>query len=151
MPLTTRHNEQPIPYGLKFKLTEPLRDVECWNFITDSTFTLPAGSTIELCSVSDSKHTTVRLLDETGECNGVELTYMSRGQLVKQRGYRFIINNKVLGEAMSMTFPETTEDIVGDIIAYENGEATPEQEAKLLANPICRHLQGHYSSRCTAP
>jgi hypothetical protein len=43
------------------------------------------------------------------------------------------------------------DDFLDLIMAHESEGLSEEDEARMFADPRCRHLQGHYSSRCTAP
>ena len=100
--------------------------------------------------------------NKAGEHPGIELAYTPRCYKhipsthketpSVQRGYRFIINNEELGKALGVPIPKKTEDLVGDILAYETGAASPSQTKKLFKSlkksGTDQKLQRHYSSRC---
>lgn len=144
-----------VPYGQSFVLRRPLTDVECWNSSRDSTSSFAVGETITLCRVYDATHTTVVCAEKDGRPltnkDGTPDLYTVGTQQYPRHGYRFIVPNQILGEAIGIEMPATTPDLVGDLIAYETGEATPEQEAALFETlretGIGKKLQGHYSSR----
>ena len=127
-------------YVVTYDLPIEIAGVECWNFTDNSKWTLPAGCSIKLDHEHDARRTTcsVRTNGEPGMVCGW------------RRGYRFIVPNTVLNAALNIDLPEETLDMVGLIMKYEAGEATEEETAALFADPVCRSLQGHYSSRCTA-
>ena len=138
------------PYGQNFVLTTPLEDVECWNRTDGKLWTIPAGTTVLVCHVNDATHTTVQVVA------GPALV-MRHGALglplssLEDVGYRFIVENQTLGDAIGVEMPKRTADLIGDLIAYESGEATPTQTRrlfrKLKSTGIGSRLQGHYSSR----
>jgi hypothetical protein len=153
--------ESEIPYGKTFQLKAALVDVECWNFSTPQRFTVPAGLLVRLDTIADTTHTTVCVVDEAGEASGIELGYVptfhhhipsthDRTQRTAI-GYRFIVENQILGEAIGIEMPKTTSDLVGDLIAYETG-TTDDKTTKRLFKTLKKtgigsRLQGHYSSR----
>jgi len=133
-------------YGVIVPLLEDVRGVECWNFTDRSKHDLAAGTLVTADNVNDATHTTVCVRDKDGNAPGILLTW-DNGQ--KQMGYRFIIPNKVLRKATGLRVPFRTDDLVGDIIAYESGELT-EAESKGLLQRLKKKgmlsgLQGHYS------
>lgn len=129
-----------IPYGKTFVLKTELTGIECWNRTDGERFTLPAGTLLKLEHVNDATHTTCMAQTEGGESRE-----MFPGC------YRWIVENQALGVAIGVRMPKRTGDLVGDIMAYESGEATPKQEKRLFSTlhrtGIGRRLQGHYSSR----
>jgi hypothetical protein len=151
----------PSVYGQVVVIASALPDVECWNFNCDDRFTLPAGTRIRVEHVNDAKYTTVTVVDEQGEAPGIELTYTPRyfahiesthdRAPVKQLGYRFIVENRALAVATGLPIPVKTRDLVGEIVAYETGAASPRQTKRLFGHlrrtGIGSRLQGHYSSR----
>lgn len=130
-----------IPYGQTFKLLLDIHDVECWNKTGKERFTLPAGLLLKLEHGYNETSTTCMAQDPGRAGEAFE---------VYPGAYRWIIENQKLGAAIGVKMPKKTADLVGDIIAYENGQATKAQVKRLFKSPVCRHLQGHYSSRCTA-
>jgi hypothetical protein len=85
------------------------------------------------------------MTDECGKHPGLNLT-LSNGSI--QRGYRFIIDNAQLAKLSGMYIPQKTRDIVGEIMAYEQGELDEEQTLKLFQylkqENMLSSLQGHY-------
>jgi hypothetical protein len=137
-----------IPYRETFKLKRKLESVECWNFSGDDRYDIPKGRMVRLDNSGSATETVVTVLDRNG--NSVGIPCLRTGG-AWQQGYRFIVDNQVLGKAIGIKMPKTTPDLVGDIIAYETGEATPKQAAKLMRDlkksGIGKRLQGHYSSK----
>ena len=133
-------------YDHEFVLLKDLENVECWNAVDGSTATIKTGETIKVIRVYDATHTTIRCSQEDGR----PLTHPD-GTPSPQMGYRFIVENSVLGPAIGVKMPKKTADLVGDLMAYENGTATPKQTAKLFKtlkkSGIGKQLQGHYSSQ----
>lgn len=141
-------------YGQEFVLKAPLIDVECWNFSDGKTGRFDAGETIRVLSVYDSTHTTISATNEPGRGigrTGERPVWNRDGTPYKSPGYRFIVPNALLATAIDADVPATTPDLIGDLIAYESGEATDDQEDRLFRTlretGIGKHLQGHYSSR----
>lgn len=132
--------KKELPYHKTFTLLADIPNVECWNWTSGKTVTLPKGATLKVIQVYDATHTTCSIVDEKGET--VEFA---------PSGYRWIINNTALSKAIGAYVPRRTGDLVGDLIAYESGESSPKQTArlfkKLRKTGIGRKLQGHYSSR----
>lgn len=122
------------PYGQTFALKSPLANVECWNRNDHERFTLPAGTLLKLEHANDAKHTTCMASRE-----------MFPGC------YRWIVGNVELEAAIGIEIPHVTGDLIGELIAYESGEATPKQTRQLFTTlrktGIGSKLQGHYSSR----
>lgn len=83
-------------------------------------------------------------MDEAGHPKAVKLLNNGR----QQDGYRFIIDNVQLARITGLDIPEHTEDIVGDIIRYENGEMNKTETRDffkmLKSDNIFAGLQGHY-------
>jgi len=142
------------PYKQTLPLLHPLPKSQCWNSTNGSTADLPAGLLITVEGGYDAWNTTILAstcgssaypADPRIHIGGLPLT---DGTL----GYRFIIPNQTLGEALGVSMPKKTGDIIGDIIAYESGEASPSQTRRLFRSlkktGIGKKLQGHYSSRC---
>lgn len=160
---TTKHSNPSIevPWKQTFKLKHDLTEVECWNFTSGDKFTLPAGTLVRLENVNDSTSITVCVVDEKGNAPGIELTYVPTYHAhiksthdrtpVVQRGYRFICENQKLSAAIGIPLPEKQYDLVGEIMAYESGQASPTRTKKLFSTlrktGIGKKLQGHYSSR----
>lgn len=154
-----------VPYGEQFMLLLELKDVECWNY-GDCKATLPIGTVVKLDSVNDATHTTISLPQHK---NGIPITFKDGrpysgvshkhprdpGNYTGGNGYRFIVENKALGAAIGVLMPRTTPDIVGDIMAYESGQADEKQTKRLFKTlqrtGIGHKLQGHYSSRMKKP
>ena len=142
-----------VPYHKTFKLLKPLEKVRCWNFVSNDTFTVQAGLLITLNHPNDATSTTVCVVDKDGKAPGILLNYVPHGRTepVQQLGYRFTVNNLVLGDAIGIPMPERTYDLVGDILAYETGKATDRQTKRLFTHlrktGLGKQLQGHYSSR----
>lgn len=129
------------PYRQVFTLQTPLENVECWNKTGPERYTLPIGTLLLIEHAYDSTRTT---------CMAQERDLPGIAKELFPGAYRFIIENQALGAAIGHKMPKRTADLIGDIIAYENGEASPAAIKRLFKNPVCRKLQGHYSSRCTA-
>ena len=142
------------PYGRTFTLKTALEHVECWNCSDGSTGTIPGGTLILVEYANDSTRTTVMVKDGEGPKGRMGLTLENKpdGSPPQQKaGYRFIVENQALGAAIGVPMPKKTADLVGDIIAYETGEADDEQTDRLFdtlrETGIGAKLQGHYSSR----
>ncbi len=144
------------PYNKVFTLLQPLEHVECWNYYCAAWATIPAGELIEVCHENDATHTTISV--KPGHANeGIPVfmpdsaPMMLRDGSGPSMGYRFIVDNQVLGEAIGVTMPKRTADLVGQIINYESGDASPVETERLFKTlrrtGIGRKLQGHYSSR----
>lgn len=142
------------PYGQTLQLLEPIPNCECWNSTNGATANLPKGMFITLEHAYDSTQTTV-LASSCGSSALKADPKIHVGGLPLSNGdtgYRFIIPNTFLTHALGIQMPETTPDIVGDLIAYETGQMSHKQEKKLFKNlkssGLGKKLQGHYSSRC---
>jgi hypothetical protein len=147
------------PYGQTATTARELTGVECWNFISRDTFTLPAGTRLRIDNPSDATKTVVCVVDECGEAVGLRLTYtptrfphiLAIDGPVHQTGYRFIVCNGALAEATGLPIPTRTFDLVGELIAYETGKASTKRVRRLFGRlretGIGSRLQGHYSSR----
>lgn len=155
------------PYNQKFVLKQTLVDVECWNCTDGSTGTILAGTEIEVHHVHDSTSTTISVksgpalvlaepyiqirppccgLADPG-LMGLPLNRHADGSAPAQvLGYRFIVNNLVLGEAIGVPMLEKTRDLVGEIIAAESGELSDDELRDtikaLKADGSFRDLQG---------
>lgn len=153
-------------YNLKVVLQKDLTNVECWNCIDDSTGTIPAGTTIEVCHVNDATHTTIQV--ESGPalicvdryyqpqppaCSikpglmGLKLNLKPDGSKPQQKhGFRFIIPNAMLRAATGLPYPDRTRDLVGEIMAAESGELDDDELREtikaLKADGSFRGLQG---------
>ena len=150
-----------IPCHKTFKLLNGVTGVECWNFVTDDTFALPAGTLVRLEHVNDTESTVVLVVDAEGNSLGIELTATPRyfahihgketPKPFTQLGYRFCINNVVLGDAIGVKLPKKTRDVVAEIIAYEQGDLDDKGTTKLFnhlrKSGLGKQLQGHYSSQ----
>ena len=143
-------------YGKSFVTLTPIENVECWNCSDGTVGTIPAETTLKVEYAYDATHTVVMV--ETGpgllenksyRLYGVKLGDLPNGQ--PHFGYRFIVPNGTLGAAISVDMPESTPDLIGDLIAYEDGTATEETTSRLFRTlkktGIGSRLQGHYSSR----
>lgn len=138
------------PYGQTFPLLSDLTNVECWNFTDNSRYTLPKGTMLKVEHVNDATHTTCMVivpkppLREDG-CQPADVSPIAHN------AWRFIVENQALAAAIGVPMPKKTADLVGDIIAYESGTASPKRTKKLFSTlrktGIGRKLQGHYSSR----
>lgn len=150
-----------VPYGETFTLKTPLENLECWNH-GDCMATLPVGETVKLDSVSDATHTTLSLpkrpdgipvtFKDGRPYTGVEHQHPREDRkYTGSNGYRFIVENQALGAAIGVPMPKKTMDLVGDIMAYESGEADEKTVKRLFRTlrktGIGSRLQGHYSSR----
>ena len=133
------------PYGQTFALKAALVNVECWNKTGKERFTLPAGTLLKLEHVNDSTSTTCMAQDPEEPGKALELY---------PGAYRWIVENQALGAAIGVPMPKRTADLVGDIIAYESGQAGARQAKRLFRTlketGIGAKLQGHYSSRMGA-
>lgn len=96
-------------YGQYYKLQQPV-SAECWNHQDSSMTDLPTGATLKVEHTYDGRHTTCMMQDIP------DGFICSNGQ----RGYRFIINNVLLREAIGEHIPDETYDLVGAIIAAES-------------------------------
>lgn len=129
-------------------LSEDLTGVGCWNFTGQgSRFTLPAGLRLQLDSSHDLGRSTWLNIDEHGQAKALPLIKANGSE---QDGYRFIISNDTMTKEYGVEFPPY-DDFLDLIIAYEEGNLDEDDTRRMFADPRCRHLQGHYSSRCTAP
>lgn len=130
-------------YGQKFTLLKTLERVESWNSSSGSWANLNKGETITVERVYDSTSTTIECQQE----DGLPLTAVD-GTPDTNRGYRFIVNNVLLGEAIGVKMPAKTEDFIGDLIAYETGTAdvktTKRLFKKIKKTGLDKQLQGHY-------
>ena len=124
-------------YSKTLPLNQELSGVECWNLTGGERFTLPAGTLIRIEHAYDSTNATCMAVNAAGEAVALF-----------PNAYRWIIPNAELSRVTGAKLPKRSRDIVGEILAYESGQATPKQAARLLRSPVCRKLQGHYSSRC---
>lgn len=132
--------KQSLPYDKIFTLSIDIPNAECWNWSNNERVTLPANTRVRVLRVYDATHTTIEVVDQNN--NTVEFA---------PNGYRWIVPNTILAKAIDAYVPERTADLIGDIIAYESGEASEQQTKKLFKKlqktGIGRKLQGHYSSR----
>lgn len=135
-----RKKPPAVPYGKTFALKRALENVECWNKSSDERYTLPVGTLLKVEHVNDATHTTCMAQDKHG-----------KAPELFPGCYRWIVENQALGDAIGITMPNKTGDLVGDIIAYAIGDATPKQAKRLFTTlrktGIGRKLQGHYSRR----
>ena len=126
-------------------LKEDANNVECWNFADSSTHTLPKGTRLLVEHVSETDSTVCMLVDETGNHPGIMLR---RGDGGEQRGYRFVLKNVELNRLADAGLPPTAFDVVGAIMAYEQGDlddkATLALFRHLKADGLIDKLQGHY-------
>jgi hypothetical protein len=134
-------------YGKSYVLIQPIEKAECWNCTDDSYGSFAVGETLHVLHVYDAFHTTCRCAEEDGR----PLFNKDGTKNEKQEGYRFIVNNEVLGRAIGVEMPKQTADLVGDIIAYESGDMSAEQEGEFLdglrESGLGQKLQGHYGRR----
>ena len=133
------------PYGKTVILKEDAHGVECWNFIGDKTYTLPAGTRLLLEHVNDEDSTTCMFVNEHNEHTGILLRRPDGGE---QRGYRFILKNTELNRLADAGLPAKTFDIVGAIMSYEQGDMnqadTLDLFRRLKKDGLLSQLQGHY-------
>ena len=120
-------------YGKTVVLNRQLDGVECWNFTDGSLHVLAAGVRVRTEHVNDETSTVVMVVDEKGDAPGVELV-MKDG--TPRTGYRFIVNNAKLAEATGLKVPRRTRDVVGEMMAWEQGELDERKTASLF-----RHLK----------
>ena len=137
-----------FPYNQTVTLCKPVKDAECWNFLTDTRFEFPAGTKFLVVRAHDA-HRTMCLIQPEAGSEGIELFYEARtGPAVQQRGYRFIIPNGELAPALDMEVPPPTRDVVGDIMRFEEGEMDEEEAREFLIHlhdtGILFGLQGSY-------
>ena len=121
--------ENPSPYGQTLPLKRTIKAVECWNSNKGATADLPEGMFITVEHAYDATQTTVQAATSGGLSKADEK--IRKGPLTLSDGsdgYRFIVPNKVLGEALGVEMPEVTRDIVGEIIEAET-LAEPEPSA----------------------
>lgn len=129
-------------------LSAPVAEVVCDNHSGQGArFTLQPGQRLRLESASDPERCVWLSVNEEGKAYPVSL-FM--GNDTWRDGYRFIIRNDIMAKQHSLEFP-AYDDFVDLIMAYEDGDLDEANTARMFADPRCRHLQGHYSSRCTAP
>jgi hypothetical protein len=151
---------KPSIYNKTYVLNRALEHVECWNFIDGMQATIESGQTIEVCHPYDAFHTTIQCTNPDGipvftkenlPFSGVSWPHPKGGTYTGSNGYRFIVNNEILSEAIGIELPRKTADIVGDIIAYEENHASPSQVKRLFKTlkktGLGLKLQGHYSSK----
>jgi hypothetical protein len=133
-------------YNQDHVLIAPLVNVECWNCTDGSSGDFQPGETIHVLHAYDSTHTTIKCSEKDGH----PLTHPS-GKPSQSKGWRFIVPNTMLARAIQADVPLETPDLIGDLIAYENGEADEETTERLFdtlrETGIGSKLQGHYSSR----
>lgn len=126
-----------IPYKQTFILQQDLENVECWNFTGESRHTIPEGTEVTLEHASSKTETLVKTAGLPLINDGVEKT-----------GYRFIVPNTQLGEAIDVYLPAETEDLVGDIMRFEEGEMDEDEIhaflTRLRDTGTLFHLQGSY-------
>ena len=132
-------------YNADHVLKTPLLNVECWNCTNGSTASFNRGETIRALHVYDKYNTVI----ECKEPEGRPLTDKDGTPGNGTLGYRFIVPNLALAFAIDAHVSLESEDLVGDIIAYESGElASPKRLfKKLKESGIGNKLQGYYSSR----
>lgn len=133
-------------YDQDHVLIAPLTNVECWNCTDGSSGDFQAGETIRVLHVHDKTHTTIQCKEKDGHpLNNPDGTPSER------KGWRFIVPNTMLARAIQAEVPLETVDLIGDLIAYETGEADEETTERLFntlrETGIGSKLQGHYSSR----
>lgn len=133
------------PYGKTVTLKDSATGVECWNFIDRSEHTLPAGTMLKLEHVHEKDSTVCMLVDEAGTHPGIMLT---RNDGVEQRGYRFILKNEQLNSLADAGLPKKTYDIVGSMMAYEDGKLNKRETIRLFKHlkkgNLIDSLQGSY-------
>jgi hypothetical protein len=160
-------------YGKKFVLLAPMNKVECWNQSDGCWANFAAGETIQAVHAYDPFNTVILwsgAMDDKQEGrpltrkNGTPALHVPRtfddgsgkpyfpgAEPTPLLGYRFIVNNDVLGKAIGVKLPRKTRDLVGEIMAYEDGTASPGQVKRLFGalkrTGLGSRLQGHYSSR----
>lgn len=130
------------PYNTYVTLLRPVT-ATCWNFSNNVTATIPKGSTILIKHAYDATSTTI-----VAGCTGDDPKLKQGGLLCSngKQGYRFIIPNKELNAAAGKVLvPDTTADIIGDIIAAEAGNTDATQ--RVLDSGINKQLQGAWSSK----
>lgn len=133
-------------YNQDYVLKAPLTNVECWNFSDGSVGNFQAGETIRVQRVYDSTHTTILCAEKGGRP-----VTKPDGTMKVSLGYRFIVPNTMLAQAIDADVPLETDDLVGDIIAYETGTADKQTTDRLFTTlrktGIGSKLQGHYGRR----
>jgi len=95
-------------YGNYYKLKQPV-SAECWNHLDGSMTDLPVDTMLKVEHAYDGRNTTCMMQDIP------DGFVCSNGQ----RGYRFIINNVLLRDAIGVHIPDETYDLVGAIIEAE--------------------------------
>lgn len=131
VPLSPKEPENNTIYDKTYTLKSPLHHLKCWNFTDGSTASFRIGDKIKVECVNDATTTVISCISSGGRKT-------SNGS----QGYRFIVNNLALAKAIGVDIPERTEDIVGDIIALENGTASPETAKRILSSPLGKTLYG---------
>jgi hypothetical protein len=125
--------------------------VECWNFTTRETFTIPTGTSLEAEHAYDATHTTCMVLGPNGSHPGIPLP---TSELPERIGYRFIVRNADLSKATGLRLPKRTRDIIGEIIAFESMELAPTKAKRLIRglrrNGTLPGLQGSYGRAAAA-
>lgn len=113
------------PYGKTLQLKKDLTDTECWNSSEGATATLPAGMFVTIQHPYDATSTTLLAATEVGMLKA-HPDIQKGGILLSNgyKGYRFIVPNNILADALEIEMDEKTEDIVGDIIVYETTHCT---------------------------
>lgn len=138
--------KEDTPYGKTVVLKDDAAGVECWNFTDNSRHRLPKGTRLLLEHVHDETHTTCMLVDEEGNHPGI-LLFKENG-MDMQRGYRFILPNEQLNRLADAGLPAKAFDVVGAIMAYEQGgldeAATLDLFRRLKEDGTLFSLQGHY-------
>ena len=137
-------------YGKTVVLRKAVK-AECWNFVDGSMHELPKGARIRVEHVSDAEKTVVMAVDEKGEAVGMELV---RKDGKKQLGYRFVVANVDLAGATGLDVPARTRDVVGEMMAWEQGDLDEKGTVSLFKTlkdeGMLGKLQGCYGRAAAA-
>lgn len=138
-------------YNEYYKLNKALEGMECWNSSVGSKADIPEGNWVfpEYASASNSivvRCASTGYRDPHADKLPVGGIKCNDGIC----GYRFIVPSKVLAEAIGENIPENW-DAVGDIMRYESGDMSEEEEEefgeKLIETGLIYGLQGSYGRR----
>lgn len=133
-------------------LKRDLQNVECWNFSNGrKDLVVPAGTRLQVQRHYDRQRMRALIKGAEGEPDGFLFPGINADGSAS-RGYVIIADTADLSDALGLELTtQEYDDFLDLIMAHETVGLTPEDEARMFADPRCRQLQGYYSSRCTAP
>jgi CheY-like chemotaxis protein len=113
---------------LTHKLTTPL-PAECWNNAIPNPITLPRWTKIEINNPYDNERTVITTIEETGTKKSLEIN-TPQGKI--NAGYRFIVQNRDLGNAILQNIPKEQKSFLGEVQAYIDGKSNALQIRKIF-------------------